>query len=87
MTTWTVISEFDDPKRAGEMFEEQRSKGYNVRIEDENGNNVDEEFLKKIGTKRIDRSVYELGMATLIWGTAAVIGFGVLYALSFLAGD
>ena len=86
MSTWVLKSKTDDPKRALEMFEEQRSKGYDVWIEDENSMNVDEEFLQMSQTKRTDRA-YEFGMLVLIWGTAAAIGFGVLYALSFLAGD
>jgi hypothetical protein len=47
MTTWTIKSEIDDPKRALEVVEDQRNRGYKVWIEDENDRGVDDESLKK----------------------------------------
>ena len=86
MATWILKSEIDDPKRALAMVEEQRRKGFKVWVEDENGGNVDEESLKN-SAQQTGRSLYELRMAILIWGTTAVIAIGGLYACSFLAGD
>ena len=87
MTTWIVKSEIDDLRRGLEMVEQQRSDGYKAWIEDENGKKVDETSLKKNDVANTKRSAYETVMAVLIWGAAAIIGVGALYALSFLAGD
>ena len=87
MTTWIVKSEIDDLRRGLEMVEQQRSDGYKAWIEDENGRKVDEASLKKNDITSTKRSAYETVMAVLIWGAAAIIGVGALYALSFLAGD
>jgi hypothetical protein len=87
MTTWIVKSEIDDLRRGLEMVEQQRSDGYKAWIEDENGRKVDEASLKKNDTTSTKCSAYETVMAVLIWGAAAIIGVGALYALSFLAGD
>jgi hypothetical protein len=40
-------------------------------------------------TKHHDKHTrrYELAMGFLIWGTAVVVGIGVLYWFSILAGD
>ena len=87
MTTWTIKSEIDDPKRALELVEVQRNKGYKVWIEDENGRSVDEETLKKNGAQRTTRTLYERVLGVVIWGTAAAGAIGGLYACSLLAGD
>jgi hypothetical protein len=87
MTTWTIKSEIDDPKRALEIIEVQRNRGYKAWIEDENGRNVDEETLKKNDIQRTTRSLYERLLGVLIWGTAAAVAIGGLYACSLLAGD
>jgi hypothetical protein len=83
MTTWIVKSEIYDLARAREMVEQQRNMGYKAWIEDENGRIVDEGN----DTTRPKHTPYELVMVVLFWGTAAIIGFGILYAGSFLAGD
>jgi hypothetical protein len=87
MTTWIVKAEVDDLERGLEMVRQERDKGYKVWIEDENGRDVDEASLGANGTKRTNRTAYQTGMAVLIWGTAAIIGIGSLYACSLLAGD
>ena len=46
MDTWIIKSQTDDPQRALEIVEDQRSRGYNAWIEDESGKAVDEESLK-----------------------------------------
>jgi len=87
MTTWIIRSETDDPKRALELFEDQRKRGYKVWIEDENGRNVDKQFVKESEVKRKERSRGDFIVGTLIWVVMAEIILGGLYALSFLAGD
>jgi hypothetical protein len=87
MTSWIVKSQIDDPKRALEIAADQRSQGYKVWIEDENGGDVDEESLKRNDVKRATRTPYEIVMGVLIWGAAAAIAIGGLYACSLLAGD
>ena len=37
MTTWTIKSQTDDPQLALAIVNDQRNKGYNAWIEDENG--------------------------------------------------
>jgi hypothetical protein len=83
MTTWIVKSELQDLARGRELVEELQQRGYNAWIEDDKGRNVDEVN----DATRAERTPYEMGMAVLIWGTAAVIGAGLLYGCSFLTGD
>jgi hypothetical protein len=87
MTTWTIKSEIDDPKRPLEVVEDQRNRGYKVWIEDENGRGVDDESLKKNDVQKTNHALYETGIGVLIWGAAAAIAIGGLYACSLLAGD
>jgi hypothetical protein len=73
MTVWTIRTETDDLESVREMVEDQRNRGYNAWIEDENGQRVDEEPFKKSG-----RSLYQkvLGIVikqiTLPTGAAAI---------------
>jgi hypothetical protein len=84
MTTWIVKSELQDLARGRQLVVELQQAGYNAWIEDDTGINVDE---VNETTKKAKRIPYETGMVVLIWGTAAVIGAGLLYGCSFLAGD
>ena len=87
MTSWIVKSQIDDPKQALEIAADQRKRGYKVWIEDENGGDVDEETLKPNDVRRTARTPYETAMGILIWGVAAAVAIGALYACSLLAGD
>ena len=87
MTSWIVKSQIDDPKRALEIAADQRKRGYKVWIEDEEGRDIDEEVLKRNDIHRTTRTRYETVMGILIWGTAAAVAVGGLYACSLLAGD
>jgi len=87
MTSWIVKSQIDDPKHALEFAAEQRKQGYKVWIEDENGGDIDEETLKRNDVQGTTRTPYETVMGILIWGTAAAVAVGGLYACSLLAGD
>lgn len=87
MTTWTIKSQTDDPKRALEMVEDQRNRGCKVWIEDEDGRDIDVESLKKNDVQETNRAFYKRGVGVLIWGAAAAIAIGSLYACSLLAGD
>jgi len=82
MTTWTIKTVTDDPQSVQEMVEDQRNRGYEVWIEDESGGRVDEEPFKKSG-----RSLYQIVMGVIIWGTAIAAALGGLYACSILSGD
>jgi hypothetical protein len=68
MTTWTIKSEIDDPKRPLEVVEDQRNRGYKVWIEDENGRGVDDESLKKNDVQKTNHALYETGIGVLIGG-------------------
>jgi hypothetical protein len=65
-----------------------------VPIVDENGRNVNEEYLKEneeylkeSATIRTHDRLYQFGMGAVIWGLAAAIGLGGLYWMSLLSGD
>jgi len=87
MTSWIVKSQIDDPKQTLENAADQRKRGYKVWIEDENGGDVDEETLKLNDVQRTARTPYETVLGILIWGVAAAVAIGALYACSLLAGD
>jgi len=87
MTSWIVKSQIDDPKHALEIAADQRKRGYTVWIEDENGKGVSEESIERSDVQRAARTPYEIVMGILIWGAAAAVAIGGLYACSLLAGD
>src|SRR6516162_11606255 len=87
MTSWIVKSQIDEPKHALEIAAEQRKRGYKVWIEDEEGRDIDEETLERNDVQGTVRTRYETLMGILIWGTAAAVAIGGLYACSLLAGD
>jgi len=82
MTVWTIRTETDDLESVREMVEDQRNRGYNAWIEDESGQRLDEEPLKKSGS-----SLHQNALGFIIWGTAIAVTLGALYACSLLSGD
>jgi hypothetical protein len=79
MPAWIIKSETYDPDRALEIVQDQRAKGYNAWIEDENGVAVDEQSLKMNGRVAPKRSLLEWLMGTLFVVASVVAGFFVLY--------
>lgn len=81
MMTWIVKSQTDHPKRALEIVKDQRNRGYNAWIEDENGNAVDEESLKNDNIKQTGPTLYERGIGLLVVLAAAAAALGTVYAV------
>lgn len=81
MDTWIIKSQTDDPKRALEIVEDQRNRGYNAWIEDESGKAVDEESLKNENVKPIEPTLGEKGRGLLVGLAAAAAALGTLYAV------
>jgi hypothetical protein len=81
MDTWIIKSQTDDPKRALEIVEDQRNRGYNAWIEDESGQAVDEESLKNENVKPIKPTLPEKGRGLLVGLAAAAAALGTLYAV------
>ena len=80
MASWTIKSQTNEPDLALKIVEDQRNKGYNAWIEDENGAAVNEQSLKM--TKRVatERTVPEWRAAPLLFVLASVVGgFVFLY--------
>ena len=78
MATWIIRTQTSDSKRALEMAEDQRKRGYTVWIEDEDGGRVDERSLKPL---KQDRTLSEIGLAAFLWSGAVMIGIGGLYLI------
>ena len=81
MDTWIIKSQTDDPQRALEIVEDQRSRGYNAWIQDKCGKAVDEESLKNENVKPIKPTLREKGMGLLVGLAAAAAALGTLYAV------
>ena len=81
MDTWIIKSQTDDPQRALEIVEDQRSGGYNAWIEDESGKAVDEGSLKNENVKPIKPTLREKGMGLRVGLAAAAAALGTLYAV------
>jgi hypothetical protein len=79
MTTWIIKSVTDDPARALEIVQDQRIKGYNAWIEDENGAAVDEQSLKMNGRVATKRTLPERLMGPLFVVASVVAGIVILY--------
>jgi hypothetical protein len=77
MTTWTIKSQTDDPDLALDIFDDLRYRGYPARIEDENGEAVDESSLERTRPPR--RTLRERVAGPLVVLACAVVGLGVLY--------
>ena len=78
MTMLTIKSQTDDPKRALEIVEDRRNRGYDAWIEDERGKVVDEQALKNNKFERTKPTLRERAMGLLIFLAAAVVGLGIL---------
>jgi hypothetical protein len=78
MATWIISTQTSDFKRALEMAEDQRKRGYTVWIQDENGGRVDEPSLKH---EQTNRSLREIGVAALVVSGAITVGIGGLYLI------
>ena len=81
MDTWIIKSQTDDPQRALEIVEDQRSRGYNAWIQDKSGKAVDEESLKNENVKPIKPTLREKGRGLLVGLAAAAAALGTLYAI------
>ena len=81
MDTWIIKSQTDDPQRALEIVEDQRSRGYNAWIEDETGAAVDEQSLKMNGGVAIKRTLSERLTGPLVVLASVVAAVVVLYLL------
>jgi hypothetical protein len=79
MPAWIIKSETDDPDRALEIVADQRSRGYNAWIEDENGVAVDEQSLKMNGPVPTTRTLFERLIGPLVVAASVVAGLFVLY--------
>jgi hypothetical protein len=88
MATWTIKSQTNESDLALKIVEDQRNKGYNAWIEDENGAAVDEQSLKT--TKRVatERAVPEWRAALLEWRAALLEwrAAPLLFVLASVAG-
>ena len=78
MTTWIIKSVTDDPARALGIVQDQRIKGYNAWIEDENGAAVDEQSLKMNGRVATKRTLPERLMGPLFVVASVVAGIVIL---------
>jgi hypothetical protein len=78
MATWIISAQSNDFKRALEMAEDQRKRGYTVWIQDENGGRVDEPSLKH---EQTNRSLREIGVAAFFLLVPIIVGIGGLYLI------
>jgi hypothetical protein len=81
MPAWIIKTETYDPDRALEIVEDQRNKGYNAWIEDENGAAVDEQSLKMNGQVATKRTLSEQLIGPLFVGASVFAGLFVLYLI------
>ncbi len=79
MSAWIIKTETDNPERALEIAEDQRNKGYNAWIEDENGAAVDEQSLKVNGRAATKRTLPERLIGPLLVVASVVVGIVILY--------
>ena len=86
MTTWTIKSQTDDPQLALAIVNDQRNKGYNAWIEDENGAAVDEQSLKMNGLLATKRTLSDRLMGPFLDLACFVAGIFVLYLLGLWVG-
>jgi hypothetical protein len=81
MVMLTIKSKTDDPKRALEIVEDRRNRGYNAWIEDESGKIVDEQALKNNKGEETKSVFRERATGLLVLLTTVVVGFGILYGV------
>jgi hypothetical protein len=79
MPAWIIKSETYDPDVALAIVADQRNKGYNAWIEDENGTAVDEQSLKTNGSVATKRTLLDRLMGPLFVLAFVVAGFFVVY--------
>jgi hypothetical protein len=84
MPAWIIKTETYDPDRALWIVEDQRSKGFDAWIEDENGTAVDEQSLKKDGRVATKRTLLDRLMGPLFIAAWVVAGFLVVYLIGLL---
>jgi hypothetical protein len=72
MMTWIIRTQTSDYKRALEIAEDQRNRGYEVSIEDENGGH---------SLKNEHRSLREFGVGALIALGFITVSIGGLYLI------
>jgi hypothetical protein len=87
MPAWIIKTETYDPDRALGIVADQRNKGYNAWIEDENGAAVEEQSLKMngLGKGALDRHApvhWLLGPLFIV--ASVVTGFVFLYLIGLL---
>jgi hypothetical protein len=81
MMMLTIKSKTDDPKRALEIVEDRRNRGYDAWIEDESGKIVDERALKNNKYEPTKSALRERVTGLLVLFTTVVVGFGILYGV------
>ena len=79
MPAWIIKSETYDPDVALEIVTDQRNRGYNAWIEDENGAAVDEQLLKMNGRVEAKRTLLERLRGPAVVMASVFAGFFVLY--------
>jgi hypothetical protein len=81
MPAWIIKTEAYDPDRALWIVEDQRNKGFDAWIEDENGAAVDEQSLKMNGRVATKRTLLDRLMGPLFIAAWVVAGFFVVYLI------
>jgi hypothetical protein len=81
MVMLTIKSQTEDPKRALEIVEDRRNRGYGTWIEDERGKIVDEQALKNNKFQLTKPTLRERATGLLVFLAAAVVGLGILYGV------
>lgn len=79
MPDWIIKTETYDSDRALEIVADQRSKGYNAWIEDENGAAVDEQSLKMNGRIAAKRTLADRFAGPLVVLASVFAGLVILY--------
>lgn len=79
MPAWIIKFETYDPDVALEIVTDQRDRGYNAWIEDENGAAVDEQLLKLNGRVEAKRTLLERLRGPAVVMASVFAGFFVLY--------
>lgn len=81
MMNWTVKTLTDNPDRALEIVQEQRTRGFTAWIEDDRGQGVDEEALISGKPARSKPTLHDREVGILVIVAAAVVAIGTLYLL------
>jgi len=81
MPAWIIQTETYDPDRALWIVEDQRNKGFDAWIEDENGAAVDEQSLKRDGRVATKRTLLDYLMGPIFVAAWVVAGLFVVYLI------